>query len=67
MAELSARKKELENQLADEKLYDAANKNELQQILLEQSKVANELEECEMLWMEKSELLEEKNREFAAL
>ncbi|GFO70890.1 ATP-binding cassette, subfamily F, member 3 [Bathymodiolus japonicus methanotrophic gill symbiont] len=52
--------KELEGQLADTSLYDAANKARLKQVLQEKSQVDIALEEAEIEWMEISEQLEAK-------
>jgi ATP-binding cassette subfamily F protein 3 len=64
MTQLTSEKEQLEKRLADENLYSAEHKEELQQILLKQSQVTSELEEAEMMWMEKSELLEQQTNEF---
>jgi ATP-binding cassette subfamily F protein 3 len=64
MTQLTSEKEQLEKRLADENLYSAEHKEELQQILLKQSQVTSELEEAEMMWMEKSEFLEQQINEF---
>lgn len=64
LTKLTSEKKQLEIQLTDESIYNAEHKDELQKVLLQQSKVSSELEEAEMLWMEKSELLEQQTNEF---
>jgi ATP-binding cassette subfamily F protein 3 len=64
ITKLTSEKKQLEIQLTDESIYNAEHKDELQKVLLQQSKVSSELEEAEMLWMEKSELLEQQTNEF---
>lgn len=64
MTLLTSEKEQLEERLADENLYSPEHKEELQQILLKQSQVTSKLEETEMMWMEKSELLEQQTNEF---
>lgn len=57
---LNAQKHEIEEKLADGSIYDAKRKNELQDLLVTQSKISEKLEETENEWMIKSEELQEK-------
>lgn len=66
IAELSDLKARLEARLADEKLYDPGRREELREVLLRRSRTESELGEAETLWMEKSEILERRTREFGA-
>ncbi len=49
---LTAEKQQLEQQLADSALYEAAQKDALKQALLRQSEVQNRLDELELEWLE---------------
>ena len=49
---LTAEKQQLEQQLADSGLYEAAQKDVLKQALLRQSEVQNRLDELELEWLE---------------
>lgn len=49
---LTAEKQQLEQQLADSALYEAAQKDVLKQALLRQSEVQNRLDELELEWLE---------------
>ncbi len=55
---LNQRKAELQEQLADAGLYDAAAKDRLRQLLLEQAQLDQELGEVEERWLALSEELE---------
>lgn len=57
--QLNTQLAEIENQLADMTLYDAKNKSILTQRLAEQVTIKSSLEEIEMAWMEKQQMLEE--------
>ena len=58
MEKLSSRLADIESQLADNGLYDAERKDELNRLLQEQGQIKGELEEVEMQWMELTEQLE---------
>lgn len=49
---------ELEQQLADTSLYEASNKDKLQEVLAQQASCKSELEETEMQWMQALEDME---------
>ena len=55
---LQSKLTQLESQLADTSLYEAENKDRLQQLLQEQGILKQQLEECEENWMLVSEELE---------
>jgi ATP-binding cassette subfamily F protein 3 len=50
---------EVETQLGDPTLYEAANKAKLQPLLKEQGRLKNEVEEVEMEWLDLSEQIEQ--------
>ena len=56
--ELSEKKEQLENTLADPNIYSEENKEILKKALFDKSQVDKELETVEMQWMEISEALE---------
>ena len=58
MDELNQLKQQLEQELASSEIYEAENKQRLQDISLQQSGVAGELGELEERWLELSESLE---------
>ncbi len=58
LEKLSAKRIELESQLADNTLYEAANKDQLDTLLTEQNKINQRLEQTESEWMDISEALE---------
>ncbi len=61
--ELHRQQKALEEQLADNSLYEAAHKDRLRQLLTEKAEVDAQCEAQEMAWLEASEALEaEENR-----
>ncbi|WP_293775691.1 ATP-binding cassette domain-containing protein [uncultured Oxalicibacterium sp.] len=59
MVKSTARKAELDAQLADETLYDAAKKETLKQLLADQAYCTKELAEMETEWLEQQEALEQ--------
>jgi len=59
MAKCNARKSDLEAQLAEESIYDAANKEALKQLLADQAWCTKELAELETEWLEQQEALEQ--------
>jgi len=56
--QLHRQQKALETQLADNSLYEPANKDKLKQLLAEKAEVDARCEEQEMIWLEASEALE---------
>jgi ATP-binding cassette subfamily F protein 3 len=48
----------LETQLADPALYEAANKDRLQTLLLDKAKLGRDVEEAELTWLDAVEALE---------
>ncbi|NOQ16290.1 MAG: ATP-binding cassette domain-containing protein [Methyloprofundus sp.] len=58
MESYHTQQKQLEAQLADSTIYDAANKDRLKQILQEKAQVDKTLESTEIEWMDISEQLE---------
>jgi ATP-binding cassette subfamily F protein 3 len=61
MEELTLSKTELEEKLADNKIYNDKNKEQLKLLLEEQGKVDSSLQQVEMDWLEVSEELESAN------
>lgn len=61
---LNDKKTELETIMADASIYDASRKDELQKTLLAQRENEQRLEEVELMWLEKSEELQQKEQEF---
>ncbi|WP_457672982.1 ATP-binding cassette domain-containing protein [Thiolapillus sp.] len=59
LEELHHRQKALEEQLADNSLYEAASKDRLKALLAEKAEVDARCEEQELAWLEASEALEE--------
>ena len=51
-------KKQIETRLSAEDIYDAANKEQLTELLQRQGAVAAQLEATEMAWLEASETLQ---------
>ncbi|MFM8333507.1 MAG: ATP-binding cassette domain-containing protein [Candidatus Methylumidiphilus sp.] len=58
LEKLAAAKAGVEAQLADLALYEAANKDRLQAVLLDKARIARELDDTEAAWLEASEALE---------
>jgi len=58
MASIQAELASIEHNMADTDLYEAKNKHKLTQLIDQQAKLKNELEECEMNWLEAQETLE---------
>ena len=58
LAQLEADKKQIETRLSAEDIYDAANKEQLTELLQRQGAVAAQLEATEMAWLEASETLQ---------
>lgn len=58
MDKLQTKLSGIEESMTDTGLYEAARKDELQQLLQQQGQLKSELEEVEMQWMELSEQLE---------
>ncbi|BAO45469.1 ATP-binding cassette domain-containing protein [Thiolapillus brandeum] len=56
--QLHRQQKALETQLADNTLYETANKDKLKQLLADKAEVDARCEEQEMIWLEASEALE---------
>ena len=67
MEELTARKKEIEELLADGSIYDAENKDKLNSLTIELHSINGNLEEIEIEWLENSDelqtLVDEFNRQ----
>lgn len=61
MEKLSSIKDELEEKLSDSDIYSADNKDILQELLEEQGKVNNDLQQVEIDWLDASEELESVN------
>jgi len=59
LEKLAQSKNQLEDQLADPTIYEAANKDRLQTLLRDKASLAKELEEAELAWLEAGEALEE--------
>jgi len=59
MAKHNTRKAEVDAKLADPAIYDAANKNELKNLLADQAFCVKELEKLEVDWLEQHEALEQ--------
>ncbi|MCA6063211.1 ATP-binding cassette domain-containing protein [Thalassolituus marinus] len=59
MEKLQSQLGDIEEQLSDNTLYDAARKDDLNKLLQQQGKIKGELEDIEMEWMELTEQLEE--------
>ncbi|MEE3043676.1 MAG: ABC-F family ATP-binding cassette domain-containing protein [Pseudomonadota bacterium] len=55
MEKLSARKAAIETEMADPKLYEAANGQKLGELQMELGKIESQLGDIEMQWMEKQE------------
>lgn len=64
LSQLNDKKTELETIMADASIYDASRKDELQKTLLAQRENEQRLEEVELMWLEKSEELQQKEQEF---
>ncbi len=62
MDTLNSEKAELEAKLADNSIYDADRKDELKELLSKQATNQSELEETEMVWLEKTQELENKEQ-----
>jgi len=58
MAKLTAKKTDVDAQLGEESIYDAANKAKLKQLLAEQTSITKELGDLEMEWLDLNEQLE---------
>jgi len=58
MAKLTAKKTDVDAQLGEESIYDAANKAKLKQLLADQTQVTKELGDLEMEWLDLNEQLE---------
>ena len=58
LEELHRQQKALEEQLADNSLYEAANKDRLRELLAEKAELDARCEEQELAWLEASEALE---------
>ncbi|KPK08799.1 MAG: ABC transporter [Betaproteobacteria bacterium SG8_39] len=61
LEQAGARKAEIDARLADERLYQDADKDALKHLLLDQAYVARELEQLEAEWLENQTLLERIN------
>ena len=64
IAELTKKKAELEITLADNSIYNDENKSKLAELFTEQNDVTSKLEETEMLWLDLSEQLEQRQQDF---
>ena len=58
MEKRTARKAEVDAQLAEPDIYDAANKSKLLALLADQAACVKDLEQLEMAWLELQEQLE---------
>ena len=58
LAQLEADKKQIETRLSAEDIYDAANKEQLTELLQRQGAITAQLEATEMAWLEASETLQ---------
>jgi len=58
MAKLQEKKATVDARLADPAIYDAANKDELKALIVDQAYLAKELEQLEMEWLEQQDALE---------
>jgi ATP-binding cassette subfamily F protein 3 len=58
MAKLQEKKSSVDARLADPAIYDAANKEELKSLLMEQADCTKQLEQAESEWLEQQEALE---------
>ncbi|MCG6887866.1 MAG: ATP-binding cassette domain-containing protein [Proteobacteria bacterium] len=61
LANLTARKSSLEQQLEDPSLYADDNKSRLTELLAEQAKIQQQLDHAEEVWLRKNEKLEKMN------
>lgn len=64
ITELTKKKAELEITLADNSIYNDENKSKLAELFTEQNDVTSKLEETEMLWLDLSEQLEQRQQDF---
>src|SRR5690606_18561871 len=58
MAKCQAKKADIDARLADSAIYDAANKEELKQLLTDQAYCTRDLDQLEAEWLEQQEALE---------
>ncbi|GGC91203.1 ATP-binding cassette domain-containing protein [Undibacterium terreum] len=58
MAKLNLRKQEIDGKLADQTIYDDANKEKLKALLVDQAYLLKELEQTEADWLQQQEYLE---------
>jgi ATP-binding cassette subfamily F protein 3 len=58
MAKLQEKKAAVDSRLADPAIYDAANKDELKTLIMDQVYLSKELEQLETEWLEQQETLE---------
>jgi ATP-binding cassette subfamily F protein 3 len=58
IAKLTAKKVDVDAQLGEESIYDAANKAKLKQLLADQTSITKELGDLELEWLDLSEQLE---------
>ena len=61
---MTKKKAELEITLADNSIYNDENKSKLAELFTEQNDVTSKLEETEMLWLDLSEQLEQRQQDF---
>jgi ATP-binding cassette subfamily F protein 3 len=58
MAKVQEKKSDIDARLADPSIYDAASKDELKALIVDQAYHAKELEQLETEWLEQQEALE---------
>jgi len=58
MAKLNLRKLDIDGKLADQAIYDEANKEKLKTLLVDQAYLLKELEQTEADWLQHQEYLE---------
>ncbi|MES2070784.1 MAG: ATP-binding cassette domain-containing protein [Pseudomonadota bacterium] len=58
MAKMNLRKQEIDGKLADQAIYDDANKEKLKTLLVDQAYLLKELEQTEADWLQQQEYLE---------
>ncbi|MES2105644.1 MAG: ATP-binding cassette domain-containing protein [Pseudomonadota bacterium] len=58
LAKLNLRKQEIDGKLADQAIYDEANKEKLKALLVDQAYLLKELEQTESDWLQQQEYLE---------
>jgi ATP-binding cassette subfamily F protein 3 len=59
IAKLNARKATVDSRLADQKIYEPQNKEELKKLLAEQNLCVKEIKDLETEWLEQQEMLEQ--------